>query len=112
MLYVLDAKPLSVNRAWQGRRFKSLEYKVYERRIAALLQQCGVKKVEGRVQITYRFCLKNYALTDADNLVKPLQDILVKMGAIDDDRFIDRYVIEKCKTDGDGQIIIEIESLL
>lgn len=90
----VEVKPLSNNRMWQGRRFKTPEYEAYERELGFLLPR-GVAPVLGRVEVRYRFFVKNDKLADADNMVKPLQDILVKRGFIEDDRFIYRFSVEK-----------------
>lgn len=109
MLFLkLDLKPMSVNRAWQGRRFKSREYLRYISELTILLRQAQIQRMEGDVQITYRFFLKRFSTTDGDNLVKPLQDVLVQNGVIPDDRHILRYVIEKYPSKVD-RIEIEIE---
>lgn len=94
MDFKIDIKALSVNDAWQGRRFKTPDYKKYENDVALLLR--GVQRApEGKLQVTYRFYMKNHKLADNDNPVKPLQDILVKCGVLKDDRFIYRTIIEK-----------------
>lgn len=66
------------------------------------------QKICGYVQITYRFFLKNWKITDGGNLEKCLTDIIVKAGLIDDDRFIMRYVIEKYPAN-DDHVEVEIE---
>jgi len=86
MIILIKEKPLSVNDAWQGRRFKTPEYKTYEKLL--LLNLPKHKMVKGKVAITYRFHLKNHSRTDSDNLLKCLNDILVKKGYIEDDRKI------------------------
>ena len=97
----IDAKPLTVNRAWRERRFKTPEYKIYEREVFYLLKNCGIKKVDGWVEVKYIFYLKHYRISDLGNFEKPLSDILVKAGLIDDDRFIKRMTLEKFKSDKD-----------
>lgn len=82
----LLAKPLSVNKCWQGRRFKSTLYKDYEKEIYYLLPKTKILGKE--YEIHYTFYLKNYGLSDIDNLIKPLQDLIVKKGIIPDDRKI------------------------
>lgn len=96
MKFKLDIKPLSVNKAWQGRRFKSPEYKQYEEDVAKLLMIVKPTPApEEKLQVTYRFYLKNHKNSDNDNPIKPLQDILVACGVIKDDRLIYRTIAEK-----------------
>lgn len=75
-------KPLSVNKVWQGRRFKTDDYKRYERDLIMLLPK---GKVSGEIEVTIELFLKNEKRTDIDNPIKPLFDILTKKGVWDDD---------------------------
>lgn len=93
---VANLKPLSVNKAWQGRRFKSKEYKDFEREVGAIFGRRH-NPILGPVSVEYFFHLKNANNTDVDNLIKPLQDMLVKLGYIKDDRQIQRLVATKKK---------------
>lgn len=79
---------LSVNKAWQGRKFKTNIYKSYEREAHILLPRMDM--VMGMVEVTYEFGLKksSYAISDVGNLEKCLSDILVQKGYIEDDRKI------------------------
>ena len=106
-LLLLPVKPLSVNAAWQGRRFKTKAYKQYCQEIAVHLPK-NVVKIGGLVDVKYRFFLRNWKLTDGDNLVKCLQDILVSNGFIDDDRYIMRFTVEKYPSKID-RIEVEID---
>lgn len=95
-MIVVHAKPLSNNRMWQGRRFKTPDYTAYEQEVAFLLpRDVAAHRVEGLVEVHYRFFIKNHKLSDCDNMIKPLQDILVKRGFIEDDRHIYRFTAEK-----------------
>lgn len=76
-------KAMSVNAAYRGRRFQSALYKQYEKDLGLLLPP--KEALEGPVRIEYSFYLRNDKRTDLDNLIKPLQDILVKRGYIKDD---------------------------
>ena len=93
MKFTLPIKPLSINAAFQGRRFKTKAHNQYCRDVALLLPKN--QKICGYVDVKLTFCLKNWKMTDADNLVKCLIDVIVSAGLIDDDRFIMRYAIEK-----------------
>jgi len=97
-------KPLSVNQVWQGRRFKTKAYKNYEEEVLCLLKGC--EKTSGFIEVNYKLYLKYFSTSDIGNFEKPLSDILVKSGIIDDDRFIKRIVMEKFKSDKD---YIELE---
>jgi len=109
MTYTIPIKPVSVNQVWQGRRFKTPLYKRYEKECLALL--AGQPKAEQAKEydVTYRFYIKNFALTDAGNLEKPLTDILCKAGLMKDDRYIRRLTLEKHRARGEERIEVEIE---
>ena len=100
------AKPLSVNAVWAGRRFKTPAYKAYEIELGYLLPK--EEMIKGFVEVKYDFYIKNFLMNDVDNLIKPLQDILVKKGYIEDDRKIKRIIAEKHKSET-NKIIIEIK---
>lgn len=87
MIFTVDLKPLSVNEAWKGRSFKTNTYKDFENDLLWLLPK-NIKPIEGRVEVRFRFHMKNHKLADWDNPIKPLQDVLVKSGIISDDRNI------------------------
>lgn len=93
----LPVKPLSNNKMWQGRRFKTDDYLLYEQEVYFSIR--GGLRLEGNVEVWYRFYIKNDKLTDCDNLIKPLQDILVKRGVIEDDRKIIAFHAEKFHSD-------------
>ena len=98
----IPLKPLSVNVAFQGRRFKTPAYKQYEKDITKLLGRAREKPIEGELYVCYSFYLKNYALTDTGNLEKLLTDTLVALGYIKDDRYIKKLVMEKYRAKQDS----------
>lgn len=99
-------KPLSVNQAWQGKRFKTPEYRTFEKEVLYKLPY--LKMDEGEYKVTYIFYLIHAKTTDCDNLVKPLQDCIVKKGIIKDDRFISEYTVKRIKSDRDYfEVLIE-----
>lgn len=82
----IKIKPLSVNEAWQGKRFKTNKYKAYEKELLLLLKPL---KIENRnLKISYEFGFSN-PLSDFDNPVKSMTDILQKKYG-----FNDRYIME------------------
>jgi len=86
----LDIKPLSVNQAWKGRRFKTDKYKKYERDVLKLLRPLKVS--DGSIEIYLKFGFSN-SLSDFDNPVKPFVDCLQKKYGFNDKQ-IKRAVIE------------------
>jgi Holliday junction resolvase RusA-like endonuclease len=100
----IKIKPLSINKAFSGRRFKTQECKEYERTLYYILPK--EKMIKGDVTIKYRFFLKYDKVTDTSNLIKLLEDILVKKGYIEDDRFVRRFTAEKFHNEKE---IVEIE---
>lgn len=79
----LEVKPLSVNKAWRGgKRYRTDEYLQLEKDVYKLLPRA---KVSGPVVTRYDFYIVNFKRTDVSNLIKVLEDIMVKAGIIDDD---------------------------
>lgn len=101
-----DIRPLSVNEAWQGRRFKTPRYLGYERDLLLTLPK--MEMVHGNVHVELDFFYKRDKVRDLDNGVKPLLDILVKRGYIEDDRYIYELIVRKHKRNKEGvQVFIE-----
>jgi len=91
----IQIKPLSVNEAWQGERFKTPKYKQYEKDLLFLLPKIILP--EPPYKVTYKFGF-SHSLSDWDNPVKPLQDVLQKKYSFND-RDIFEAVVRKVKTD-------------
>lgn len=86
----LDIKPMSVNQAWQGRRFKTPQYIKYAQDINLLLRPMVIP--DGYLEIVLKFGFSNKA-SDFDNPVKPFVDCLQKKYGFND-KMIKRAVIE------------------
>ena len=91
--------PISVNKVWQGRRFKTNAYKTFEQDLFRILPR--QKMITGYVVVEYEFHVKHFLRVDVDNFIKPFQDVLVKMGYIEDDRKIVTIIAKKIKSDID-----------
>tara|TARA_R110000851_G_scaffold203395_1_gene355229 strand:- start:48 stop:386 length:339 start_codon:yes stop_codon:yes gene_type:complete len=80
----INIKPLSVNKAWRGRRFKTKDYTQFEKDLLLLLPK-DVKVPEGELSlwITYGFSSKG---SDIDNPTKMVIDILSKKYGFNDNR--------------------------
>lgn len=77
----LKIKPLSVNKCWQGRRYKTKNYNQYQRDVLLMLKSIKIPEPPLKVVITYGFSSK---LADIDNPCKPFLDILQKKYGFDD----------------------------
>jgi len=105
----LDIKPLSVNDAWRGRRFKTDKYKSYERDILILLSPMEIP--EGNLELYLKWGFSSTG-SDWDNPIKPFQDCLQKKYDFNDNRVV-RAITEKVKVKkGDEFIEFEIKKYL
>lgn len=100
----INIKPLSVNQCWQGKRFKTPAYKVYEKALNLMLPKIEVP--EGKLKLTLRFGFSSVA-SDWDNPIKPFQDILQKKYGFND-KNIHHAVVSK-ELVPKGQEFIEFE---
>lgn len=100
----IDIKPLSVNEAWQGRRFKTKKYKKYELDVLKLLRPTQIH--EGSLIIELTFGMSSNAC-DWDNPIKPFVDILQKKYNFNDNR-IKKATVEVIKTKK-GEEFIEFD---
>lgn len=101
----IKLKPLSVNEAWQGKRFKTPLYKSYERSLLYLLPHYELPKPP--YEVYYEFGVSS-PLADWDNPVKPFQDVLQKKYKFNDKDIV-RAVVTKIKVEkGDEYISFEI----
>lgn len=87
----INIKTLSVNEAWQGRRFKTDKYKKYESDLLLLLPKINIPNPPYRLNIIVGFSNK---ASDLDNVLKPFLDILQKKYDIND-KHIEILHIEK-----------------
>ena len=91
--FKLNEKPLSVNEAWQGKRFKTPIYKWYEETILLTMPK-GKVDLEEMLRIEFFFGFSNKA-SDLDNPVKLLLDIAQKKYGFNDKNVFELNV-RKC----------------
>ena len=80
-MHTVNIKPLSVNRAWMGRRFKTNEYKIYERQLQLILPALTLP--EAPYSVIYHVSYSNRG-SDIDNFLKQFNDCLQKKYNFDD----------------------------
>jgi Holliday junction resolvase RusA-like endonuclease len=91
--FKIKQKPLSVNEAWQGKRFKTQAYKQYEK---DMLLQMPIKKIDPAqmLRVEFFFGFSNSA-SDLDNPVKLLMDLAQKKYEFNDKNVFELNV-RKC----------------
>ena len=87
----INIKPLSVNQAWQGKRFKAPIYRKYEKEILLLLPRVYIPDEKISLTLVFGLSSKN---ADIDNPVKCFVDCLQKKYEFND-RHIYKMTIEK-----------------
>jgi Holliday junction resolvase RusA-like endonuclease len=87
----INIKPLTVNRAYQGRRFRTPELLAYQQELAYRLPKIEVPK--GKLDVSYVFGVSSRN-SDLDNCVKAFQDALAEQYGFND-RDVYRMEVEK-----------------
>jgi len=103
----LDIKPLSVNDAWRGRRFKTPEYKRYIRDVLLILRPCKIPDGPLELHLTFGFSSKG---SDIDNPIKCFVDCLQKKYGFNDSRIYKLVVIKEVVKKGSEFIEWDIKT--
>ena len=94
----INIVPLSVNKAWQGKRFKTPDYKRYERDCLLMLPNRHISENKLKISIEYGFSNK---LSDLDNPTKCVLDILQKRYGFNDNQVyeltLNKIIVDKGK---------------
>jgi Holliday junction resolvase RusA-like endonuclease len=101
----IKIKPLSVNQAWQGRRFKSDKYKTYEKEMLLLLPD--KIRIPEFISINLILFFSNKK-SDIDNPIKPILDILQKKYGFNDSAIYELNVLKRVCKKGEDKVVIYI----
>lgn len=104
----LKIKPLSINIAFQGKRFKTKEYKVFERYVLMMLPKIKIPEPPNKIYLEFGMSNK---LSDWDNPVKPIQDILQKKYGFNDRDIYEAQVKKVLVEKGKEYIKFEINKI-
>ncbi|MEK6878042.1 MAG: RusA family crossover junction endodeoxyribonuclease [Nanoarchaeota archaeon] len=96
-MIVIPIKPISTNKLFQGRRFKTKDYDAFIN--AALYFAPKLQMTKGLVSLKIDFYVQNEKRSDLDNFLKGSLDLIVKAGYIEDDRFIYKIIARKFAAD-------------
>lgn len=99
--------PLSVNVCWQGKRFKTKKYLAYEKEVLLTLRP--IKMPPAPYYVYYEFGMSN-SLSDIDNPVKPLQDILQKKYGFNDKDIMEIHIVKEKVKKGEEYFDFEIRT--
>jgi len=104
----INIKPISINQCWAGRRFKTPNYKQFEKEVLLLLPK-NYKVPLGSLKIVLKWGFSS-KLSDWDNPIKPFQDILQKKYGFNDSRIFKAEVEKEIVKKGNEYIYFKIES--
>lgn len=102
----INIKPMSVNSAWQGRRFKTKMYLSYEKEFLLKLKSFSIPKSPLDLHIEYGFSNKS---SDIDNPTKLVLDILQKKYNFNDSDIYKLLLTKTIVKKGEEFINIEIK---
>ena len=104
----INMKPMSVNRAWQGKRFKSDEYEAYEKEMLLRLPPGKFPNPPYKVSYEFGFSRKD---SDYDNPIKPTQDILQKKYRFDDKEIYEAHIRKVLVKKGCEYVKVTVEHI-
>lgn len=104
----IKVKPLSVNQVWQGRRYKTRKYKSYEEEVLYQLPLLDID-FAGPLSIYLNFGFSN-TLSDLDNPVKPILDILQKKYGFNDRDVYELQIKKNIVPKGEEYIELQIDN--
>lgn len=105
----INIKPMSVNDAWQGKRFKTKRYKQYEQECLLILPR-KIEIPEGKLKVRLLFGFSS-KLADTDNPVKCFIDILQKKYGFNDNKIYEYNISKVDVKKGEEFIQFKIEPL-
>ena len=108
--FKINEKPLSVNQAWQGKRFKTPIYKAYEKEML-LRMPAGKIETDQMLRVEFFFGFSNKA-SDLDNPVKLLLDIAQKKYGFNDSHVYELNVRKRIVKKGEEFLHMGIYNLL
>lgn len=107
MNYTLNIKPLSVNQAWQGKRFKTDLYNDFIQKMHIILPKSIEIPDQTNIKLAIEFGFSSKA-SDIDNCCKSFIDCLVKKYKVDDRYIYEMHVFKSIVKKGDEYIKFKI----
>lgn len=104
----IKIKPISVNEAWQGRRYKTDKYKAFEKELTYLLPNIEIPN--GYLALDLEFGFSNRG-SDLSNPLKMVEDILSKKYKFNDNRIYEINLKKKKCNKGAEYIMFNLRSI-
>lgn len=104
----IDIKPLSINEAWKGRKFKTDKYKKYRKDVLSMLIAKKLPEPPFKIEIEFGFSSRG---CDWDNYIKLFQDIIAEKYRFNDNLIYKALIEKKIVSKGDEYIKFKLESL-
>lgn len=89
----IDIKPISINEAYTGRRFKTDKYKIFKKKFKLLVDK-KIKAPEKSFYIVFEFGFSN-VLSDWDGSIKNTQDTLQDILKFNDVVILGGWTVKK-----------------
>jgi len=104
---VINIPPMSVNEAWQGKRFKTPQYRRYETAVLLMLPKVVLPEKPYHIEIVYGF---SSPLSDIDNPTKCVLDILQKKYGFNDRDIVSLHLKKELVKKGSEYFKFKIQS--
>ena len=106
MVMKIKIKPLSINEAWAGRRFKTPKYKAFEEELLLKLKPMDVP--EGKLSISILYGMSNMQ-SDVDNPTKTFVDVLQKKYGFNDNKIYAMVLVKEKVAKGEEFIEFSLD---
>jgi len=103
MNYTIQIKPLSVNEAFKGKRFRTDKYDIFIRNMLFLLPKSIDIPNQNNIKLAIEFGFSSKA-SDIDNCCKSFIDCLVKKYKVDDRHIYELHVFKSIVAKGQEYI--------
>ena len=107
MNYKLNIKPLSINEAFKGRKFRTDKYDLFIKNCLLQLPKTIIIPDESNIKLAIEFGFSSKA-SDIDNCCKTFIDCLVKKYGVDDRFIYELHVFKEIIKKGEEYILFKI----
>jgi Holliday junction resolvase RusA-like endonuclease len=107
MNYKLKIKPLTINQAFKGRKFRTFKYDSFIKECLLLLPKTILIPDKANVKLAIQFGFSS-KLSDIDNCLKTFIDCLVKKYGVDDRYIFEIHVFKEIVKKGEEYIRFKI----